>query len=81
MRVLVTGGRGFIGSHLIGQLREKGYDVFSHDIVEGFDITNPRQLRDSFKRLQPDQVYHLAGSDTSRPSILSSTLPEAVRIS
>ena len=52
MRILVTGGTGFIGSHLIPKLIEKGYDVWSleryvagrigqsHDVktvYEGFD--------------------------------------------
>lgn len=31
MKVLVTGGEGFIGSHLVDSLTEKGYGVFSLD--------------------------------------------------
>jgi UDP-glucuronate decarboxylase len=31
MRILVTGGAGFIGSHLIDRLMEQGHDVLCLD--------------------------------------------------
>lgn len=34
MKILVTGGMGFLGSHLIDGLVACGYDVFSFDNLE-----------------------------------------------
>lgn len=53
-RILVTGSNGFIGRHLVHQLREDGYDVFTFDIEDG-DITEGIP---SFPNIQ--HVYHLA---------------------
>lgn len=37
--ILVTGGSGFIGSHLCDLLRERGYDrVMSYDLRNGLDV-------------------------------------------
>tara|TARA_R100000908_G_C3623771_1_gene67970 strand:+ start:369 stop:518 length:150 start_codon:yes stop_codon:yes gene_type:complete len=37
MRILVTGHRGYIGSHLFAKLREMGHEVAGIDL-EGCDI-------------------------------------------
>ena len=34
MRILVTGGSGFLGSHIIDHLTSLGHDVVSYDIVK-----------------------------------------------
>lgn len=58
MKIIVTGGSGFIGSHTIKALREKGYNVFNYDIKEGYDIRDFDQLSSA---IEPgDKILHLA---------------------
>lgn len=72
MRILVTGGAGFIGSHLIDLLMEQGHDVLCLDnfytghkrnIEKWFDSPYFELIRHDITepiRLEVDQVYHLA---------------------
>jgi UDP-glucuronate decarboxylase len=72
MRILVTGGAGFIGSHLIDRLMEQGHDVLCLDnfytghkrnIEKWFDSPYFELIRHDITepiRLEVDQVYHLA---------------------
>jgi UDP-glucuronate decarboxylase len=72
MRVLVTGGAGFIGSHLCKFLLEEGHEVLCLDnfytgrkenIKELFDSYNFELIRHDIVEpilLEVDQIYHLA---------------------
>lgn len=65
--ILVTGGRGFIGTNLTNELRSRGHDVWTCDVLQGEDPqhvkadTGEYQQMDSlFRKRKFDVVYHLA---------------------
>jgi GDP-L-fucose synthase len=58
-RVLVTGGGGFLGSHLVERLEGDGHDVFAarrHD----YDLTSMEATARLFSDARPELVFHLA---------------------
>jgi len=74
MRVLVTGGHGFIGSHVLGQLVEAGHAVGCFDVAEPSpvasvvaneveqyrgDVTDPYDVYDAVTDFEPDRIVHL----------------------
>ncbi|WP_144641470.1 NAD-dependent epimerase/dehydratase family protein [Bacillus cereus] len=75
-RILITGGHGFIGSHLVTRLLQEGAHIFilarEHanlwrlkkvlkDIqVWNGDIINAVEVQTIVKQIQPDYVFHLA---------------------
>ena len=72
MRILVTGGAGFIGSHLIDRLMNEGHDVLCLDnfytghkrnVMQWLDNPYFELIRHDITeeiRLEVDQIYHLA---------------------
>ncbi|MDB9516873.1 SDR family oxidoreductase [Roseofilum reptotaenium CS-1145] len=72
MRILVTGGAGFVGSHLIDRLMEAGHEVICLDnfytgnkrnILQWLDNPYFELIRHDVTepiRLEVDQIYHLA---------------------
>ncbi len=59
MNVLVTGGGGFLGSHLVELLEAKGHDVFAARRRD-YDLTHERDTARLFGDAQPELVFHLA---------------------
>lgn len=73
MRVLVTGGAGYIGSHVVKALGERGHNVLTYDnlsyghrdavlygdLVVG-DLSDRIKLRETFEGFMPDAVMHFA---------------------
>ena len=59
-RVLVTGGNGFLGSHILERLEVVGaHDVVAPTVAE-YDLTDAAAVRDLFRDSNPDIVVHLA---------------------
>lgn len=74
MRILVTGGTGFIGAHILNQLASAGHTVGCFDIAEPTpiaeeadgvtffrgDITDPVEVGAVLAEFDPDRIVHLA---------------------
>jgi len=56
----VTGGSGFIGSHVCRTLEAEGYRVTNYDLKNGRNILDKAQLKNTLRESNPDEVYHLA---------------------
>ena len=59
MRILVTGGGGFLGSHVVERLEGDGHDVFVGRRRE-YDLTRFDDMARLFEDARPELVYHLA---------------------
>ena len=75
--ILVTGGSGFIGSHIIDALKEEKHNVYNMDVVKPSDNTNyvNINLNDTgsiinfLKENSIEYVYHIAAIANARRSI------------
>lgn len=84
MRVLITGGTGFVGSHLCDELLKDGHDItlltknenkkqnIIHNLdkikLEYVDVTNFAQLEKSIEKNNPEVIFHLAGETSHKKS-------------
>jgi GDP-L-fucose synthase len=59
MRILVTGGGGFLGSHLVERLEAEGDDVFVARRRD-YDLTRMDDVERLFADSRPELVFHLA---------------------
>jgi GDP-L-fucose synthase len=59
VRVLVTGGGGFLGSHLVERLREDGLDPFVARRRD-YDLTIAAEVERLYADARPELVFHLA---------------------
>jgi len=73
MKIFVTGGAGYIGSHVVKALGEKGHDILVYDnlstghewavlygrLVRG-DLSDKKFLESIMKEFKPDAVMHFA---------------------
>jgi dTDP-glucose 4,6-dehydratase len=66
-KILITGGRGFIGTNLVAEFRNRGHAVFTCDILQGEDPQHYKadcgeyqQMEWILNKHKFDFVYHLA---------------------
>jgi GDP-L-fucose synthase len=60
MNILVTGGGGFLGSHLVERLQAAGHDVYVARRAD-YDLTKWDDAVRLFEDARPERVFHLAG--------------------
>lgn len=94
MKVLVTGGAGFIGSHLVDELiKQKNKVMVIDDLSTGkkkyisqhalfyrLNIVNQPAVEKIFKQFKPDLIYHLAAQKDVRFSIEQPDLDAKINI-
>ena len=59
-RVIVTGGAGFLGGHLLAKLESLGCASIHVPRTATCDLVQPEQVRELFAAIRPDVVFHLA---------------------
>ena len=59
-RITITGGKGFLGSHLIRQMRQSGYRHLTIADLPDYNLVNIVDVRRLYEDLRPDIVIHLA---------------------
>lgn len=93
LKVLVTGGAGFIGSHVTDALIEKGYDVVIVDDLSNGTVANvnpkarlfQNDIRDTavgeiFSKEKPDYVFHFAAQASVNRSVEDPIFDASVNI-
>ncbi|HUD49514.1 MAG TPA: NAD(P)-dependent oxidoreductase [Candidatus Baltobacteraceae bacterium] len=80
MKLLVTGGSGFIGRHLIEHMAAQGHEIANLDIAKPADeshaayfqpcnIMDGAAVKACFQRFQPEAVVHLAARTDPAPGV------------
>ncbi len=59
-RITITGGKGFLGTHLVRRMRELGYGNLAIADVPGYNLVDMTDVRRLYEETRPDIVIHLA---------------------
>src|SRR5438067_7738447 len=72
-RVLVTGGSGFLGKHVLDVFARRGYQAVMAPTHADYDLSDSNQVAACIRELQPSAIVHLAavvggiGANRARP--------------
>lgn len=59
-RICITGGKGFLGTHLVEKFKEKAYKNIAVADLPEFDLRKIEDVKRMYQELKPDVVVHLA---------------------
>lgn len=60
MKIIITGGNGFLGKRLYRKLTENKHQIMCYDIIDGYDILNVEQMEEIILSFKPNTIIHLA---------------------
>lgn len=69
MKILVTGGSGFIGKIFCKELKKINIEYFNFDLKEGFDICKKSHINKCIREFKPTIVAHMAAQSLLRKSV------------
>ena len=69
IKVILTGAKGFIGSHAYNMMLKRGHYVTKYDLLDGNDVLDVDKLDKVVAETKPYWIVHLAGQVFLQPSL------------
>ena len=58
--IIITGGAGFLGKHLVNKLKDRGCENLFIPTIENYDLRDLKDIKKMYKDFKADIVIHLA---------------------